>query len=147
MDDGMLIDVFDGGHEALLEFLFGSDADVAQNGTGELGEETLDKVEPRAVLGGEGELEAPGGLCGEPSFRLFGDVRRMIIKDHLDRGVGRIGGIEKLKELDELAAAMAIFDQGVDFASDKINACQQAECAVALILKIAREARVHARLG
>jgi hypothetical protein len=71
----------------------------------------------------------------------------MIIKDHLDRGVGRIGGIEKLKELDELAAAMAIFDQGVDFASDKVNACQQTERAVALILKIAREARVHARLG
>ena len=78
MDDGMLIDVFDGGHEALLEFLFGSDADVAQNGTGELGEETLDKVEPRAVLGGEGEFEAPGGLCGEPSFRLFGVPHRAL---------------------------------------------------------------------
>jgi hypothetical protein len=35
-----------GGHDAILEFLFGPDADVAQNGTGELGKEALDQVEP-----------------------------------------------------------------------------------------------------
>jgi hypothetical protein len=31
---------------AILEFLFGCDADVAQHGAGELGKETLDEVEP-----------------------------------------------------------------------------------------------------
>ena len=67
----MLVDVVHGGHDAVLEFLFGSDADVAQDGAGELGEETLDEVEPRAVLGGEGELEAARGLFGEPAFVSF----------------------------------------------------------------------------
>ena len=85
----MLVDVVHGGHDAVLEFLFGGDADVAQDGAGELGEETLDEVEPRAVLGGEGELEAARGLFGEPSFRLLGDVRRMIVEDQLDRRMGR----------------------------------------------------------
>ncbi len=85
MDDGMLVDVVHGGHDAVLEFLFGGDADVAQDGAGELGEGALDEVEPRAVLGCEGELEAARGLFGEPSFRLLGDVRGMIVEDQLDR--------------------------------------------------------------
>ena len=35
----MLVDVLDGGQDALLEFLFGGHADVAENGPSELGEE------------------------------------------------------------------------------------------------------------
>ena len=31
---------------------------------------------------------------------------------------------------DEFAAAVAVLDQGVDFASDEINPGQQADCAV-----------------
>jgi hypothetical protein len=58
-------------------------------------------------------------LSGEPSFRLFGDVRGMIIEDHLDRGFSRIGGIEKLEELDELPAGMAILGQRMDFAGEQ----------------------------
>jgi hypothetical protein len=34
----------------------------------------------------------------------------VIVEDQPDRGAGRIGGIEKLKEFDELAAAVAVFD-------------------------------------
>ena len=56
----------------------------------------------------------------------------MIVEDQLDRGAGRIGGIEKLEEFDELAAAMAIPDQSMDFAVEQIDAGQQAERAVAL---------------
>ncbi len=67
MNDGIGIEVVDGRHEALLEFLFGGDADVAQDRTGQLGEEALDEVEPRAMLGSEGELESPSRLIGEPS--------------------------------------------------------------------------------
>ena len=51
MDDWVSINVIDGSHDAVLEFLFGSHADVAQNGAGELGEETFDEIEPEAVLG------------------------------------------------------------------------------------------------
>ena len=66
MDDGMAIDVFDGGDDPVLEFLLGGDADVAERGAGELGEEALDQIEPGAVLGGEDELEAALALAGEP---------------------------------------------------------------------------------
>jgi hypothetical protein len=56
MDDRSFVEVIHGGHDAVLEFLFGCDADVAQDGAGELGEEALDQVQPGAVLGGEGEV-------------------------------------------------------------------------------------------
>ena len=59
MDDGILIEVIHGSHDAILEFLFGCDADVAQDGAGELGEEAFDQVEPRTVRRGEHKLEAP----------------------------------------------------------------------------------------
>jgi len=36
VDDGALVEVVDGSHDAVLEFLLGGDADVAQNGTGQL---------------------------------------------------------------------------------------------------------------
>jgi hypothetical protein len=38
-------------HEPVLEFLLGSDTDVAQHGAREFGKEALDEVEPGAVLG------------------------------------------------------------------------------------------------
>ena len=88
MDDGVSIEVIHGGHDAILEFLFGCDADMAQHGAGKLGEEAFDKIEPRAVLGGEDEFEAARGLIGKPSFGLLGDVRGMIVEDQLDRRVG-----------------------------------------------------------
>jgi hypothetical protein len=48
---------------------------VGQDRAGEFGEEALDEVEPGAVLGREGELEAAGRSRGEPSPSFFGDVR------------------------------------------------------------------------
>jgi hypothetical protein len=58
VDDGVPIEVIHGGDDAVLEFLFGCDADMAQDRSGELGEEAFDEIEPRAVLGGKGEFEA-----------------------------------------------------------------------------------------
>ena len=46
MDDGVPIEFVHGGHDAILEFLFGCDADVAQDGASELGKEAFDEVEP-----------------------------------------------------------------------------------------------------
>ena len=113
MNDRMAIKFIHGGHDAILEFLFGCDTDMAQHRTGEFGEEALDEIEPGTVLGRESEFEAAGRLFGEPSLGLLGDVRRMIVEDQLDRRVGRIGGIDKLEEFDEFAAAVAILDEGV----------------------------------
>src|SRR5258707_15571 len=118
---------------------------MTQCRAGELGEESLDQVEPGAVLGREGKFETTVRLGGEPGLRLLGDVSRVIVEDQLDRGVGRIGGVEEFQELDELAAAMAVPDQGMDFTGEEINPSQQTERAVALVLKVTREARMHAR--
>ena len=46
MDDWLTIDVVDERHQAFLEFALGTDADVAQHRTCQLGEETLDEIEP-----------------------------------------------------------------------------------------------------
>jgi hypothetical protein len=42
VNDGVLIEVVHGGHDAILEFLFGCDTDVAQDGASEFGKEALD---------------------------------------------------------------------------------------------------------
>jgi hypothetical protein len=41
-------------------------------------------------------------------------VRGTIVEDELDRGAGRIGGVEKFEEFEEFSAAMAILDQSMD---------------------------------
>src|ERR1700730_759215 len=117
---------------------------MTQDRAGELGEKPLNEVEPGAVLGREGELEAARRLSGEPSLGFSGDMRRMVVEDQLDRRTGRIGGIEKLEEFDELAAAVTLLDQGMDLPGEQINPGQQAERAMALVLMIARECRVGA---
>ena len=38
----------------------------------------------------------------------------MIIEDQLDRGAGRISGVETLEEFDELPAAVAVSDERMD---------------------------------
>ena len=125
MDNRLLIEEIHGGDDALLEFLFRGDADVAQNRAGELGEKALDEVKPGAMGGREGEGEAMRGLERDKGSGLLGEVRRMIVEDQLDRGVGRIGGIDKLEEFDEFATAMAVPDQSVNLAADKVDAGQQ----------------------
>ena len=145
MDDAVSIEVIHGGHDAVLEFLFGCDADLAQHRAGELGEEAFDKIEPRAVLWGEDEFESTGRLLGEPSLGLLGDVRRMIVEDQLDRCMGRIGGVDKLEKFDEFAAAMAILDEGMNLtgqqetiATASLGSCLAA-AAVSLISFTSRE--------
>ena len=55
-----------------------------------------------------------------------GDVRGMIVEDQVDRRVGRVCGVEQLEEVDELAAAMTILDQGVNLAGQQVDAGHQA---------------------
>ncbi len=99
------------------------------------------------MLWSEGEFEAAGGLICEPSLGLLGDMCGVIIENQLDRRVGRIGGVENLEELDEFAAAVAVLDEGVNLPGEQINAGQQTDRAVALVLVIAREGRMPARLA
>ena len=68
VNDGLLIEIVHSSDDPILEFLFGRDADVAEDGAGKFREEALDEVEPGAVLGSEGEFKAVRGLIGEPGF-------------------------------------------------------------------------------
>src|SRR2546423_6168979 len=117
---------------------------MTQDGAGKLGEEALDEVEPGAVLGRERKVEAACRSCVEPGSGFFRDVCGMIVEDQLDRGASRIGGIDEFEEFDELAAAVAVFDESVDLPRQQINSSQQAERAMTSILKIARKVRIDA---
>jgi transcriptional regulator with XRE-family HTH domain len=59
------------------------------------------------------------------AFSFFERVRRMIVEDEVDRRVGGIGRVEEPEEFDELAAAVAVFDQGVHLAGQQIDAGQE----------------------
>ena len=111
----------------------------------EFGKEALDEIEPGAVLGREGKVEAAYRSGVEPGSGFPRNVRGMIVEDQLDRGANRIGGIEQLEEFDELTAAVAISNQRVDLSAEQINPGQQAERAMAFILMIPREGRMHSR--
>jgi hypothetical protein len=115
----MAIELVHGGHDAVLEFQLGCDADVAQHRAGELGEEALDEIEPGAMLGREYEFKPAGRLIGEPSLCLLGDVGGMIVEDQLDRRMGRISGIENPEKFNEFAAAVAVLDEGVNLAGER----------------------------
>ena len=71
----------------------------------------------------------------------------MIVEDQLDRRRGRIGRIAKLEEFDELAASVAVLDQGMDLTGEQFDPGQPADRAVALILMIACDGRMSAGGG
>jgi hypothetical protein len=73
-------------------------------------------------------------------------VGGMIVEDQLDRGVGRISGVDKLEEFDEFAAAVAIPDEGMNLTGQQIDAGQQTDGAVALVFMIARTSQAHGAL-
>jgi len=54
---GVSVEVIHGGEKALLELPLGRDMDMAQHRTGELGGESLDDVQPGAMLGSKSEVE------------------------------------------------------------------------------------------
>src|ERR1700752_5206392 len=120
---------------------------MTQDRAGKLGEEALDEVEPGAVLGRERKLEAACRSCIEPGSGFFRDVCGMIVEDQLDRRAGRIGGVEKFEEFDELAAAVADSDKSVDLPGLTTDPRQQAERAMTSILKVARIGRIDAGHG
>ena len=52
-------------------------------------------VQPRTVLGRDGEFEASCGLLGEPGFGFLRDVRGMIVEDDVE-AVGSNGSRVRL---------------------------------------------------
>src|SRR5215469_4408173 len=92
------------------------------------------------MLGGKDEAEAALGLRGKPLVGFLRHVRRMIVQDDLDRGVGRVGGIELFEKADEFARAVAVFDAGMNLPGEQVNPREQAQRPVALVFMVAREA-------
>ena len=142
MDDRSFVEVIHGGHDAVLEFVFGCDPEWRRTERASLEKKPSTRFSQEPCLGVK-VFEAARRSVGEPGFRLLGDVCGMIVEDQTDRRMIWIGGIDQLEKRDELAAAVAVLDQGMDLAGDKVDAGQQADRAVALVLKLAREARVN----
>src|SRR5258708_10943752 len=134
VDEGMAIDVVDAGHDAFFELVLRVHPDVTQDGAGEIREEALDEIEPGAVLGCEGEPEASRWSSVEPGSCFFRYVGGMIIEDQLDRGAGRISGVETLEEFDELSAAVAVSDERMDRPGKQVDSGQQAKRAMTFVL-------------
>ena len=82
----------------------------------------------------ECEGEAANGLRRQPARGLARDMGGMIVENDLDRGVGRIGGIEQLEKFNEFAAAVAFLDEGVNVTGEPIDTGHQGQGAVAFVL-------------
>ena len=87
------------------------------------------RLSQEPCLGVKVNSKRPVGCSASQSFGFLGNVRGMIVEDQLDRRVGWIGGVEKLEEFDEFAAAVAILDQSVNRAGEQVDAGQQADRA------------------
>ena len=70
------------------------------------------------VIGVNTAIFSPSGGSVGIAFDIPAETVKtvMIVEDQLDRGDGRVGGIEELEEFDELAAAVALLDERVDLA-------------------------------
>ena len=71
----------------------------------------------------------------------------MIVEDQVDRRIGGIGRVQDLEKFDELAAAVAVFDESMDLAGQQIDASQEARGTVAVVFVIPGESRMHAGHG
>jgi hypothetical protein len=127
VDDRVAVEIMDELHDALFQLVFRADADVTKHGAGGFGEEPLDEIEPRAVLGGEHELKAPFRSRRQPSLGLLRDVRGVIVEDDLDPGHRGVGSIQHTEEFDEFATAMAVLDEGVHLSSQQVDAGYQGD--------------------
>src|SRR6218665_1948982 len=110
--EGHLVDAFE---NTMLEFVTGSDPDVAQERSGHLREGRLHEIEPGAVLGGMDVLEAPRAAC-QVGHRLLAGVGAVVVQYDADDRLARIVLMQAFEQGDELTTAMARLDVGDDLA-------------------------------
>ena len=99
---------------------------------GELGEEGLDGVQPRAR--GRREVERETRMAGEPGADLGVLVGAIVVEDHVDHLAGRHGSLDRIQEADEFlmpVAGHAAPDQG---ALEDVQSREQRGGAVALVV-------------
>ena len=71
VDDRILVEVVDGGHEAALEFLLGGDTDVAQDGAGELEKKPSIRLSQEPCVGVNVNSKRPLGCVASQAFVSF----------------------------------------------------------------------------
>lgn len=72
------------------------------------------------------KVKRPSGWAASHRLVSLENVRRVIIEDQFDGGVGRIGGVDLLEKAYELPRAMPILDTGENLAGEQVDPGQQA---------------------
>ena len=97
----------------VAEFADRSEDAVPEPPSRQLGEEALDRVEPRAR--GRGEVEGPARVLREPGPDPGVFVRGVVVEDGMDRGAGgdrALDAVEKLQEFLMAVASGVLADNG-----------------------------------
>ena len=116
---GFQDEAVDGG----LEIVDGSEDAANESPSGELGEESLDRIEPRC--GGRSEVEGPAGVSGKP-FTHFGMfMGSVVIDDGMDRLSLRHPRFNGVEEADELLMAVSFHVLPDDGAIEDIEGSKQ----------------------
>jgi len=94
MDDGVSVDVVDAGHDAFLELLFRTHADMRKTERANLEKKPSIRLSQEPWVGVKVNSKRPARWVCKPGLCFLGDVRGMIVEDQLDGRVRRVGGIE-----------------------------------------------------
>ena len=103
-----------------------------QTPPGELGEEGLDGVEPRA--GGWGEVEDKHRVSGEPFSDLRVFVCGVVVEDDVNYLAGRHLGLDGIEEANELLMAVALHAAAGDPSLQHVERGEQRGGAMALVI-------------
>src|SRR6476619_4120250 len=103
-----------------LEIADGAEDAANESPSGELGEESLGRIEPRC--GGRSEVEGPAGVSGQafPHFGLF--MGSVVIDDRIDRLSLRHPRFDGVEEADELRMAVSLHVLPDDGAIEELRA-------------------------
>src|SRR5437899_12119503 len=92
-DHWVCIDLCEVEVDAINQLLFAGDTDSAKHAARHFAEQGFHDVQPRAVRGREGELEALG-VKVQPGFGLLRSVGGVVVEQETDPDVRWIGGVE-----------------------------------------------------
>src|SRR3990172_3144183 len=125
-DDGRVVELGEVGEDTGFELRLRMNTYAPQQGARQLGEEDLDKVQPRPMLGGEGELEAVGH-GGQVRLSLLGDMSRVVVQDDADLALLGIMRVDVLEPGHELPAAMPLLHAGEQLPREEVDAAEQGD--------------------
>src|SRR6516165_1741795 len=99
---------------------------------GHLGEEVLDRIEPRGRS--RGEVEDPARMTGQPSQHLGMFVGGIVVEHRMDQLAGRDFALDGVEEADEFAVAVALHAAADDGAVEYAERGEQGGRAVPLVI-------------